>query len=61
MVSEYRVTVRIAFSTAAARNEWYTKVKTAINNAKASSAAYKSASIYKDDYQVQEDITSENL
>lgn len=43
------------------RNEWYTKVKTAINNAKASSAAYKSASMYKDDYQVQEDITSENL
>ncbi len=51
----------MVFATAVARDEWYTKVKTAITNAKASSAAYKSASMYKDDYQVQEDITSENL
>lgn len=54
MVSKYIINVKMIFTTAAARNEWYTKVKTAITNAKASSAAFETAYIDKDEQQIYE-------
>lgn len=54
MVSKYIINVRMIFTTAAARDEWYTKVKNAINNAKPASAAFETAYIDKDEQTIFE-------
>jgi hypothetical protein len=54
MATEYRIVMTATFNNAADRDAWYTKVKTAWQNAKATSPVYKAANMTKDDYEVPE-------
>lgn len=49
MITKYILNAKMIFTTSSARDEWYAKVKTAMTNAKASSAAYESAYVEKDE------------